>query len=281
LQNLGSLSGNTGNAEAYGINDAGAVVGATDVPDGSSHAFLWTTGAGMQDLGTLAAEPSSASQAFAINDSGEVAGYSATDYGSFHAFLWTAGGGMQDLGTLGGNSALNSEADYINAAGEVIGWSDTGKTDKSGNAIQDPFVWTAAGGMQDLVRLIGNTTWQIQSINGINDAGLIAGTAITKQVRTHAIVMAPLPVITVQPVSAMVAKGANKKLTVVVASTTALSYQWQKNGMNLKNSGNVSGVNTAMLTITTAKAANAGNYRVVVTNLAGAVTSSLATIKVK
>jgi len=182
---------------------------------------------------------------------------------------------MQDLGTLSGNTTLRSEARYINVSGEIIGWSDTGKTDKNGNAIQHPFLWTAAGGMKDLYDLIGKTTWQIKYINGINDAGVIVGTGINPQGRYHAILIAPQPVINAQPVSASVAKGANVKFTVAATSTTALSYQWQKNAVSLKDGGNLSGARKATLAITKATRGNAGNYRVVVANAAGGAVMSV------
>jgi hypothetical protein len=44
------------------------------------------------------------------------------------------------------------------------------------------------------------------------------------------------------------------------------TYQWQKNGANLKNGGKVLGANSATLRISGANAATAGQYRVVITN---------------
>src|SRR5438445_13841039 len=52
---LGSLGGK--NSDAAGINDKGQVVGTSSIHNSGQgrhrHAFLWTDGKGMQDLGTL------------------------------------------------------------------------------------------------------------------------------------------------------------------------------------------------------------------------------------
>src|SRR5205807_435165 len=50
------------------------------------------------------------------------------------------------------------------------------------------------------------------------------------------------------------------------------------NGSNLLDGGNVSGVNTATLTITAAQPNNAAAYAVVVTNVGGSVTTSPAAV---
>jgi probable HAF family extracellular repeat protein len=67
----------------------------------TNHAFLFTPGSPMQDLGTLGG---TASTATAINNSGEVVGYSETTAGNSttYAFSWTQADGMQNLGTLPG-----------------------------------------------------------------------------------------------------------------------------------------------------------------------------------
>jgi hypothetical protein len=80
------------------------------------------------------------------------------------------------------------------------------------------------------------------------------------------------PTITLQPVSVTVTAGANAIFTV--AATGATSYQWQKDGAN------VSGATSSALSLSNVQAANAGSYRVVVSNSAGSVTSAAATLTV-
>jgi probable HAF family extracellular repeat protein len=120
MTNLGTLGGD--DSQAYGINDAGRVVGLswTD-KELTTHAFITgPDGVGMTDLGTLGGDFSYAS---GINDAGQVAGHSTTDDGQLHAFITGPDGvGMTDLGTLGGNS---SHAYGINDAGQVVGQSNT------------------------------------------------------------------------------------------------------------------------------------------------------------
>jgi probable HAF family extracellular repeat protein len=62
-----------------------------------THAFLWTEGAGMVDLGHLGGGDS---QAHAINNHGIVVGTSELPNGTSHAFRWTSAEGMVDLNTL-------------------------------------------------------------------------------------------------------------------------------------------------------------------------------------
>jgi probable HAF family extracellular repeat protein len=74
LGNLGG-TGHAGGNFAYAINNKGQVVGGSDLPgDKASDAFLWTRSTGMQDLGIVAGDVSSA--AIAINDAGDVVGAS-------------------------------------------------------------------------------------------------------------------------------------------------------------------------------------------------------------
>jgi hypothetical protein len=80
------------------------------------------------------------------------------------------------------------------------------------------------------------------------------------------------PTITTQPVSQHVCTGANIVLSVTAAY--ASSYQWNFNGTAIP------GATSATYTISTAAAANAGNYTVTVTNGATSVTSAVATIAV-
>ena len=84
------------------MNNAGEVVGFSGALHGT-HAFIWTAGGGMVDLGTLGG---SFSWAFGINNRGQVVGNSQLPGDTLsHAFLWTPDTGMVDLGTLGGTWA--------------------------------------------------------------------------------------------------------------------------------------------------------------------------------
>jgi hypothetical protein len=88
------------------------------------------------------------------------------------------------------------------------------------------------------------------------------------------------PMITVQPTNQTLAVGSKVTLAVTAIGTVPLRYQWQVNGTNLVNGGRISGATTASLTIKNAQTNNSGDYTVVVTNIAGSVTSSNAVLTV-
>lgn len=106
-------------ANPRAINAAGQVVGwAKTSGDAAWHAFRYTDGVGMEDLGTLGGD----SGAEAINDASNVVGWSYTATGQ-HAFVCTAKTGMVDL-----NDAIDPAAGWtlvaaygINASGEIVG----------------------------------------------------------------------------------------------------------------------------------------------------------------
>jgi len=119
ITDLGSLGGAVNNF-AYAINNAGQIVGVSDLPgDSTGHAFLWQKGV-MTDLGTLAGDFSST--ASSINENGQVVGHSCDVNFNCRAFLWQ-GGVMIDLNTLTlpDSSLYLVVANDINSRGEIVG----------------------------------------------------------------------------------------------------------------------------------------------------------------
>ncbi|GBL45309.1 PKD domain protein [Sulfuriferula multivorans] len=157
VTNLGTLSGSY--SGAYSINDAGQVVGQSNVAANTVvHAFLYQNGA-MTDLGTLGGSNSIAS---VINSVGQVVGASYVAGTSFnHAFLYQ-NGVMSDLGTLGGSWSVARD---INSAGQVVGNSSV-----AGNATSHAFLYQN-GAMTDLGTLGGSNS----IASGINSAGQVVG----------------------------------------------------------------------------------------------------------
>ncbi len=82
------------------------------------------------------------------------------------------------------------------------------------------------------------------------------------------------PFILVQPANCTVLGGSNVTFAVGASGTPPLSYLWQKNGAPLARATNVS------LVLTNVTRTNSGTYTVVVTNLAGSITSSNAVLLV-
>ncbi len=69
-------------------------------------------------------------------------------------------------------------------------------------------------------------------------------------------------------------------LTVAASGTLPLNYQWQKNGTNLVDGGNVMGSATTNLTLLNLSQSDSANYDVVITNAVGSVTSSVVAVNV-
>lgn len=82
------------------------------------------------------------------------------------------------------------------------------------------------------------------------------------------------PVITAQPQSLSVNAGANAAFTVSAAGGTPLFYQWRFGGVAIADATN------SAYTRVNVQSGDAGNYSVVVTNFAGSVTSSVASLTV-
>jgi len=173
IVDLGTLGGDL--SEAYGINNAGQVVGWSTRADGAGHGFLYSGGA-MTDLGTLIG--GSASYATGINDMGQVVGYGGINaYGPqfrefTQGFIWT-NGSMQPLGALycpcSFNERYGTSAAYgINSAGQAVGDSRTVR----GEVFRHAFLWQS-GAMQDIGGGPGGTS--ISYAYGINDAGQVVG----------------------------------------------------------------------------------------------------------
>jgi probable HAF family extracellular repeat protein len=161
VTDLGTLGGQTSVARA--INNAGQVVGDSQLSGTMTHhGFLYSDGQ-MIDLGTLQGEASSAN---AINASGQVAG------GSMHAFR-DHNGTMTDLGTLGGSTSI---AYGINNTGQVVGDAATASDDST-----HAFLYRH-GHMSDLGTLGG----PLSHAAAINASGEVVGSAQTAQDCTHA-----------------------------------------------------------------------------------------------
>ena len=126
------------------------------------HAFVWNSGSGLTDLGTLGGDTS---YALGVNDSGEVVGYSyLADNVTTHVFTWTSSGGLVDLGSLSGGTWTQGSA--INSAGDIAG------TGLDSNRKQVPTYWSPSGGMVSLGENVGDTR---NYGFGINDAGAVTG----------------------------------------------------------------------------------------------------------
>ena len=104
-----------------------------------------------------------------------------------------------------------------------------------------------------------------------NSAGRVVSSTATLTVNSAAVA----PSITTQPANQTVTVGQTATFKVVAAGTAPLSYQWQKNSTAISGATSASYNTPAM-----ASADNGAQFRVVVSNVAGNVTSNAATLTV-
>jgi arylsulfatase A-like enzyme len=88
------------------------------------------------------------------------------------------------------------------------------------------------------------------------------------------------PGVALEPASLTQNVGSTAVFSVLATGAPPLVYRWRKNNVSLNDGGNISGANTATLTISNLLQTHAGNYSVTITNSLGSVTSSLATLTV-
>ena len=128
--------------------------------------------------------------------------------------------------------------------------------------------WTGTATADHLTVYLKVTSADGVERNGYFDDAIPEGCAITA------------PLITSQPASQAVFQGMTASFTVGATSHAAQFYQWQfDNGSyqtNLTDGGSISGCGAATLTVSNVSPANVGGYSVVVTNVAGSVTSTVA-----
>jgi Immunoglobulin domain/PKD domain/Immunoglobulin I-set domain len=87
-------------------------------------------------------------------------------------------------------------------------------------------------------------------------------------------VINPTPVIVSPPVNLAVAVSSNAVFSIYATNYYPLSFQWEFNGTNLTDGGQISGSMSSNLMISSAQDANDGPYQVIVSDNYGAITSS-------
>jgi len=88
------------------------------------------------------------------------------------------------------------------------------------------------------------------------------------------------PFITTQPSNQTVNAGQAALFSINAAGTSPLSFQWFKDGAPLTDGVNISGTQTATLTLSNVGGGDAGGYSVIVSNTYGSVTSIVAALTV-
>lgn len=155
---------------AWGVNQAGQVVGGTNDPSNAaaSHAFFWD-GAALSAIDLPEPEGAITTDAWAVNDHGEAVGNAFINTGGWVALFWDKDHEFSEIPPpLGSDTPIPRD---INNASWVVGTSGNG-----------PWVWNANEGsasLQDL--LVGPNTndWDLRTPQsgafGIDNCGRIAG----------------------------------------------------------------------------------------------------------
>jgi len=128
----------------------------------------------------------------------------------------------------------------------------------------------------------GKTSTIAHPANSYSNAGLYSvaltvfglGETNTLTRTNYILVTNAPPQIVGQPQNQTVNLGANANFTVTATGSTPLSYQWRLRGTNIP------GATASTHTVISAQPVDAGDYSVVVTNIAGAVTSSNAALTI-
>jgi len=168
---LPALGGSGALDVAYGINNAGTIVGVSSTTSSQPVAVEWQGGT-VTALGWLPGLGSSAtSTATAINQAGQVVGYASTTGSITHAFSWQ-NGVMTDLGAL--TAADSSVATAINNTGEIVG-TDTSATTYA----RLPVIWRN-GALSQLPTLPDAANTYVM---GVNDTGTVVGS--TQEIFTY------------------------------------------------------------------------------------------------
>ena len=176
IVNIGVLGDDTNASYAYGLNEAGQVVGSSGEEYDLQYGFLWQDGM-LTNIGTLGGLWS---QARAINAESAIVGSSHTPYWHVHAFCDHDAflDPEDDLGTFpGGNVSYGFD---INDQGFVVGYSYL-----EGHQWDPPhaFIWDETNGMIDLGVLPGCNSSVARAINEI---GTVVGySQITDENGTH------------------------------------------------------------------------------------------------
>lgn len=185
------------NANAFGINDLGQVVGfaETGIADPTCatatpfqvfqfQAVTWEPNGEIRQLSPLKKMGDTVAYAFGNNDLGQTVGSSGTcatqglppaNVTGLHAVLWESDGSPTYLGTLGdANNTTSNAASSVNNLGQVVGTSQF--TDGTVHS----FLWTRATGMQDIGTLPGAFATVAGCCRTINNLGEVVGFSISQ-----------------------------------------------------------------------------------------------------
>lgn len=250
--NLHSFSGGSPNASGGGFVNSDGMAPEAGLALSNTTLYGTTTAGGSGGSGTI----------FSLNTDG-------TGFATLHSF------GAISYYTNSDGSAPVTELTL--SGGTLYGAASDGGGDESGtvfalntNGTSFTVLHTFTGGddgANPYAQLIvsGNTLYGAAAEGGSAAAGTL-----------FSLYAGPLdpPAISAQPASQFVNVGASVTLEVTATGISALSYQWYHNGSE------ISGATANSLALNKVTAANGGSYDVIISDVGGMVTSSVATVTV-
>src|ERR1041385_6386712 len=135
------------------------------------------------------------------------------------------------------------------------------------------YQWTLNGANLNATNAILSIT-NVQTVDSGNYAVVITNSWGTATSAMASLTVLIPPSVTTQPQDQAVVVGQSASFSVEASGTTPLSYRWRLNGSA------ISGATNATLALSNVQSNQAGSYSVVVSNAAGSVTSSVATLTV-
>ena len=141
------------------------------------------------------------------------------------------------------------------------------------------FRWTPDGALATLVSFDGYDGANPQSPLVQGADGNLYGTALNGGAAGNGTIFqvninSPSLQITGQPASQSLFFGDNAVFSVAVTGNPPLFYQWQRNGTNLLDGGNISGSSARVLTVSDIGPSDSSIYSVIVSNAAGSTAVS-------
>jgi arabinogalactan endo-1,4-beta-galactosidase len=125
---------------------------------------------------------------------------------------------------------------------------------------------------------------EYQAASGVNEAGFNTSSFFDQNGNllpvANTVGGMGMPFILTQPTNLTILAGNNASFSAAVIGATPIAYQWQQNGTNLADGTGISGANTTNLTLADITNNSTAKYTLVITNVYGSVTSSVATLTV-